>query len=49
MRFKHNSLRTEQAYRQWIKRFIFFHGKQHPREFKGVSSGLDWPCGKNGS
>ena len=32
MRFKHNSLRTEQAYRQWIKRFIFFHGKQHPRE-----------------
>jgi integron integrase len=32
MRFKHNSLRTEQAYRQWIKRFIFFHGKRHPRE-----------------
>jgi len=40
MRFKHNSLRTEQAYRQWIKRFIFFHGKQHPREFKGVLTGL---------
>ncbi len=32
MRFKHNSLRTEQAYRQWIKRFILFHGKRHPRE-----------------
>ncbi len=32
MRFKHHSLRTEQAYRQWIKRFIFFHGKRHPRE-----------------
>ena len=32
MRFKHLSLRTEQAYRQWIKRFIFFHGKRHPRE-----------------
>src|ERR1035437_354322 len=25
MRFKHNSLRTEQAYRQWIKRFMLFH------------------------
>lgn len=32
MRFKHHSLRTEQAYRQWIKRFIFFHGKRHPRD-----------------
>src|SRR5262249_18139885 len=26
------SLRTEQAYRNWIKRYIFFHGKRHPRE-----------------
>lgn len=32
MRFKHHSLRTEMAYRQWIKRFIFFHGKRHPRD-----------------
>src|SRR5690242_5463252 len=32
MRFKHHSLRTEQAYRQWIKRFIFFHGKRHPKD-----------------
>lgn len=31
MRFKHYSLRTEQAYRQWIRRFILFHGKRHPR------------------
>lgn len=30
-RFRHLSLRTEQAYRNWIKRFILFHGKQHPR------------------
>src|ERR1039457_2086633 len=32
MRYKHHSLRTEQAYRQWIKRFIFFHGKKHPKD-----------------
>jgi len=32
MRFKHHSLRTEQAYRQWIKRFILFHGKRHPKD-----------------
>jgi len=32
MRFHHYSLRTEEAYWQWIKRFIFFHGKRHPRE-----------------
>ena len=32
MRFKHYSIRTERTYREWIKRFIFFHGKRHPRE-----------------
>ena len=32
MRFKHYSIRTETTYREWIKRFIFFHGQQHPRE-----------------
>ena len=32
MRFKHYSLRTERTYREWIKRFIFFHDKRHPRE-----------------
>ena len=32
MRFKHYSLRTETTYRQWIKRYILFHGKRHPRE-----------------
>ncbi len=31
-RFKHYSLRTEVTYREWIKRFILFHGKRHPRE-----------------
>src|SRR5207244_12091699 len=23
---------TEEAYRSWIKRYIMFHGKRHPRE-----------------
>ena len=26
------SLRTEQAYLDWIRRFILFHGKRHPNE-----------------
>lgn len=30
MRFKHLSLRTEQAYRQWIKRFLVFCRTPHP-------------------
>ena len=32
IRLKHYSLRTEQAYLDWIKRFILFHGKRHPGE-----------------
>ena len=31
LRFKHYSLRTEQTYVDWIKRFIRFHGKRHPK------------------
>lgn len=31
----HYSLRTEETYVQWIKRFILFHGKRHPREMGG--------------
>ena len=32
---KHYSIHTEDAYVGWIKRFIFFHGKRHPREMGG--------------
>jgi hypothetical protein len=32
LRVRHYSLRTEEAYVQWIKRFILFHNKRHPRE-----------------
>jgi integron integrase len=31
-RLKHFSLRTEQAYVGWIRRFILFHNKRHPAE-----------------
>jgi site-specific recombinase XerD len=32
MRQKHYSLRTERSYVDWIRRFIIFHRKRHPRE-----------------
>jgi hypothetical protein len=32
LRVKHYSIRTEQAYVDWIKRFIGFHGKRHPKD-----------------
>jgi len=35
IRFKHYSLRTEQAYVDWIRRFILFHRKRHPVEMGG--------------
>lgn len=34
IRLKHYSIRTEEAYKNWIKRFILFHKKQHPRQLK---------------
>ncbi len=30
LRVKHYSIRTEQAYLDWIRRFILFHRKRHP-------------------
>jgi integron integrase len=30
LRIRHYSIRTEQAYVDWIKRFIVFHDKRHP-------------------
>ena len=32
LRVKHYSIRTEQTYVDWIKRYIFFHGKRHPKD-----------------
>ena len=32
IRVLHYSIRTEQAYVDWARRFILFHGKRHPRD-----------------
>jgi integron integrase len=32
IRLKHYSIRTEQTYLNWIRRFILFHNKRHPAE-----------------
>lgn len=32
IRLRHYSIRTEQVYLHWAKRFILFHGKRHPAE-----------------
>ena len=32
LRVRHYSLRTEESYISWIRRFILFHNKQHPVE-----------------
>src|SRR3989338_417829 len=32
IRVRHYSIRTEDAYVQWVRRFIFFHNKRHPDE-----------------
>ena len=32
IRLKHYSIRTEQAYVDWIKRFVLHFGKRHPRD-----------------
>ena len=35
MRLRHYSLRTEEAYVGWVKRFIKYHAGRHPREMGG--------------
>jgi integron integrase len=32
IRLKHYSIRTEQSYVEWVRRFVLFHGRRHPRE-----------------
>jgi len=32
IRLKHYSIRTEEAYADWVKRFILFHHKRHPAD-----------------
>ncbi|MDY6957348.1 MAG: phage integrase N-terminal SAM-like domain-containing protein [Pseudomonadota bacterium] len=39
MRVRHYSYRTEQAYLDWARRYILFHGKRHPAEMSAVEVG----------
>ena len=32
IRLRHYSLRTEDAYVHWVRRFILFHDKRHPQD-----------------
>lgn len=32
LRARHYSLRTEQAYAHWVRRYVIFHGRRHPIE-----------------
>ncbi len=32
IRLRHYSIRTEEAYVSWIRRFILFHNKKHPKD-----------------
>jgi hypothetical protein len=40
IRVKHFSIRTEKAYWGWIKRYIFFNDKRHPKDL-----GAPWKSG----
>ena len=35
IRLKHYSYKTEKSYVNWIKRYILFHNKRHPKEMNG--------------
>ncbi len=32
IRLRHYSIRTEQSYVHWVRRYVLFHGKRHPAE-----------------
>ncbi len=44
VRYRHYSLRTEQAYVHWVQAYIRFHGLRHPAELSGadVEAFLAW-------
>jgi integron integrase len=44
IRARHYSRRTEDAYIHWIRRFIVFHGRRHPRDLGApeISTFLTW-------
>lgn len=44
IRHRKDSLRTEEAYVHWVRAFVHFHGRRHPRELDGahVEAFLTW-------
>ena len=34
LRLRHYSIRTEDTYVSWIRRFIFYHEKRHPKDMR---------------
>ena len=44
IRTRHYSIRTEDAYVSWIKRFILYHGKKHPSDMgsKYPNAAKEW-------
>jgi len=50
IRRRHYSLRTEDAYVHWIKHFIYFHDKRHPRDLgeAGVTAFLNYLARERG-
>jgi hypothetical protein len=45
IQLKHYSSRTGETYIGWIKRYIFFHHKRHPREM-GAAEIETFLCGR---
>ena len=45
IRFNHYSIRTEQAYVDWVRRFVLFHGKRHPVEMAAAGRADRWRSG----
>lgn len=39
LRVRHFSIRTEDAYVDWVRRYILFHGKRHPKEMGAPEAG----------
>lgn len=39
IRVRHYSIRTEDVYADWARRFILFHGKRHPRDLGAAEVG----------
>jgi len=47
IRLKRYSIRTEQKYADWVRRFIFRHGKGRPRRARPSASSARTLCGRS--